>query len=809
MGAETSFIGRHDDMATVRELLRAHRLITITGPGGIGKTRLAEELANTGSNAYPGGVFIVALGTASQDDDAETLAARQLGHGSIEAFTVGAANNPTLVVVDNCEHVLPGARSLIEQLLADPDIAVMATSRIPVAIEGERVVALDPLPLPDGSHTINAAALQLFLERAAAAGAQWPHTDHNLEAAAEIVRRVDGIPLAIELAAARTRILAPGQLVELLARQLDLLDQTVESQGGRRGIRSAIVTSYEPLDPRPQRLLRRLGFLPAPGDLDLVHAVAGDDDPIETLDLLTQLVEQSLVQALHDSEGNTRYRLLEPIRAFALEQLDVVGEQAAATEQYITAMTSFADEVVALSTTRFSADVIDRIADRHSHLIRALELALAHDPDPSRAYRLFLPFYAPTRASRQETADLGSRIRQHWADAEAPFQPEAYAVMAHTAGWAGRPESVELAEMALAMAESSALARAICGRVLAFTSAQAERREEALTHIENAVTEAASFGGSFHRELRVSWASLIDDSGRRSEALGLLESTAAEAAEFEETVTLVWAAITSAHHQLLDKNLEAARRSAGRAQELAVRTGAPWATCAAHRVMGSVRVFEHDWDSALLSWRESFEGVVAIGDLEGVALTLRTTAASAEYARHTDIAEEFWRIVPSRPGLSTLPPLFDQQITDLRERLGPPHAMTLSESVRTARRLFARLAKSDDDATTSVALGHQAPYIRFGLHEIDIERRELRRGAEPVHVEPQVFDVLVYLARRPGEIVTKEELLDEVWGSRFVSASALTTRIKSARAATGDDGTAQKVIRTVHGRGFMWVAELR
>lgn len=800
-------MGRAGDTAAALDHLRSHRLVTLTGTGGIGKTRLANELATRLDTIYPGGSVMVALTGAKPDDDLEHYAARQLGQSSLDAFLMGVTGRATIIVLDNCEHVVDQARLLLERLLDHPDLRMVATSRVALGISGERVMPIAPLPLTTAEQGPS-DALHLFLDRAEAAGAEWPRTEENLEAAAAIVRAVDGVPLAIELAAARSRLLAPGELVEMLTRQLDLLDSAAAREGrDHRSIRSTIFASYDPLPSEAKRLLRRMSVLSDLAGLDLIHDLNEVDDRFETLDQLATLVDHSLVVTHHDDAGHTTYRMLEPIRAYASEQLDVTGEAAGAEEALVAAMTRFADATVARALEQFSPDVIDSIARNHSHLVAAVERSITTDPTPDRAVRLYLPFYAPTRAPRWETAELGRRVRETWPSLDAPLRAEALAVMAHSSMWAGMPDTDQLAHAAIADPSATALARTIAYRVLAFRAGHADDRTAALGHIEAALAEAEALGGSFQRELRMSWASLVDDPARREEAIELLSSTSVEAAANNEIVTLVWATVTLAHHQLLDRDLGAAQRSAERSQELASQTAAPWARCAALRINAAVLTIRRQWPDAFAAWGTAFESVVSVGDIEGVALTLRSAAAAADYVGERELADGLWALAQPGRGASALPHLFRDQQTDLDARGEDVTPRNIDETVRLARRAFAT-GPARTSPPSEPELAAASDIVRFGHYELDSGMRELRCDGEPIHVEPQVFDVLAVLAGNAGRLVTKEELLDAVWGDRFVSPSALTSRIKTARAATGDDGTAQRVIRTVHGRGFMFVADV-
>ena len=818
MTAGSPFVGRRTELAEVGELLGSFPVVTITGPGGIGKTRLASEVADRMGETFTGGTPAADLATVGPDDDVADAIARQLAHESIEAVRVAAIGRPTLVIIDDCERMLDQVRTVVADLVGgDADLVVLATSRAPLDLVDERRYHLEPLDTTvgsasgEGSHT---EAVQLFLDRADSVGASWPRSPENLGAVHSIVERLDGMPLAIELAAARSRATSPGELAPLLDRQLDLLRRSAPRAGERHGsIRGVIDASYEPLSPEQQRMFRRLSHIPERFDLDLAHRVAGiDDDTITTLELLTDLTDRSLVTAVHGEDGLTRYRLLEPIRAYGREQLAATDEITDVEDLYIAAVTAFADEVVAEAIERFSADVLDRIAARYAHLLQAIDSCINHDPSPDRAYRLFLPLYAPTSAPRTEVARLGSRVLERWPGTSAPLRAEALAVMAHTSMFAGHDEdAIDQATAALDHPDGTPLARTIAERVLGYVSGRAGDRTTGLQHLEAAMTEAESLGGGFARELRLSWAAMVDDPARRQEALGVLDTAAADAAEQDETVTLVWAAVAIAHQQVLAGDLDAATRAADRAMDLAGRTLAPWPTAAAHRAAAAVSTLSDDWNHAARSWTAALDQVVAVGDIGGITLTLRDAASAAEFAGQGDIAQRLWQTVPPQKGASTLVPLFADEEDRLRNRWGPPVPMPLTQSIRRGRELLAGADPQGEGQAEVDAPGTARPAttLRFDRYEIDLEAHELRHDGERVHTEPQVFDVLTYLARNAGRMVSRDELLDEVWGDRFVSPSALSSRIKSARSATGDDGRAQQVIRTVHGKGFMFVAELR
>ncbi|MGI9612054.1 MAG: winged helix-turn-helix domain-containing protein [Acidimicrobiales bacterium] len=810
MSSGLGVVGREGDVAAVVGDLASGPVVTVVGPGGIGKTTLAETVVATTTDRFET-VVTIELTNVDEGDDVGNMLSRQLGHDSVEALQIALVDRPTLVVLDNCESALSVAQSLVADMTsASETVVILATSRVPLGSPGERVHVLEPLALPlaAGLESISdSPAVQLFIARARNAGATWKVGDAHLEAIAHIVNRLDGMPLAIELAAARARHLGPADLVDLLDRQLDVL-QRPSDQGPTRhhSIRGAIYASYDPLDPDTKRLFRHLSLVRSGVDLEFVHRLNGVDDKLATLEMLSTLVEHSMVVAADDG-GATTYRLLEPIRAYGLEQLDVMGETTSAEMQFIDAVAGFATDIGAMAMKSFSSEVLDRISTGSSLLLAALEAAIQHDETPNRAYRLYVPFYTPTPVARVELAVLGGRMLERWPEHTAPLQAEAVAVMAHSSMWAGDDsEAIARAEVALAHPKASWFAKMIAHRVRGFTAGLQADREAGVAHLEAAIEEAPD-SGAFGRELRMSWASMLAAPDRSPEALATLEAAAASAAEQNEAVTLVWASIVAAHHHVALGDFDSATRASQRALEVSQQTGSPWATCAAHRVVASVTVLTDGWAASRQSWSRALENEIMVGDVEGMTLTLRTAAAAAHGAGEAKVAERLWGCVPPRRGVTALPPLFSEQEHALRARLGTPLPMTITESVGKARALL--------NPTTPAPVEVPAPepeppasaqIVRFDGFEVDFQAHELRSDGERVRIEPQVFEVLAYLAQRPGRMVPKEELLDEIWGDRFVSSSALSSRIKSARAATGDDGKTQRVIRTVHGRGFMFTA---
>ena len=336
--ALTPLVGRAAELAALRRRLASARLITLTGVGGVGKTRLALQLAHDVNDRFEA-VRFVELAPFHADLLVEAEVARALGVGrggpdALEAVVEHLQGRRVLLVLDNCEHVLVGAFGLVEALLrACPPLTVLATSREPLTVSGEIVVPVPPLALPPpGSgpaELASSSAVVLFCQRGRAAQAGFGLTVENAAAVEQICRRLDGIPLALELAAARLRALAASQVAARLDDRFDLL-----TSGGRAALprqqtlRAAMDWSYRLLAPEEQAALHALTVFPADFDLDAAAAVVGADGD----DLVFRLVDKSLVTTRAGAD-EMRYSLLETVRAFAAESTHP-SERAAARRRH-------------------------------------------------------------------------------------------------------------------------------------------------------------------------------------------------------------------------------------------------------------------------------------------------------------------------------------------------------------------------------------------------------------------------------------------------------------------------------------------
>lgn len=332
--AVTRLIGRDDELAELTDMLATRALVTVVGPAGCGKTRLALEAARR----WHGEIRVVELSSAAPRD-AEALIAAGLGIGYeardvAAAARVAIAAGDVLVIVDNCEHVAGTAGAVLGALAgAVPGLRLLATSREPLGIDAENVFALSPLGVPAGPHLEDvraSAAGRLFLDRALAASSRFRLDEASAPHVAAICRRLDGLPLAIELAAARIRTLDVMELAEGLRDKIGILERPARSRP-QRSLSSAVEWSWQLLDDTERRLLRRLAVLPGEFTLALANVVGPGPAAADVRSTLMRLVEQSLVAMRVPAGEPARYWLLGVIRALVLEHTDPAADEQVAS----------------------------------------------------------------------------------------------------------------------------------------------------------------------------------------------------------------------------------------------------------------------------------------------------------------------------------------------------------------------------------------------------------------------------------------------------------------------------------------------
>ncbi len=468
-------IGRQAELATIAASLAAARIVTLTGPGGVGKTALAREAAA----AWPAGDVHVAELAAFDQHDLDERVAGALGYTSFAELLAAGERRPLLVVLDNCEHVLDAAADLAARLAdASAELRILATSRERLDLPEERTIRVDPLST-DGSPS---PAASLFLEVAARRGLEAADDPGAVE---ELCRRLDGLPLALELAAARAAAMTAAEMVAHLDARLDLLARSRPRGPERhRSLSAAVAWSYQQLDRTQRTAFTRLAVFPAPFTLEMAAAV---DDQAATV--LPDLVERSLL--IHEpARGTSWYRMLDTIRSFAAERLDDAGARGDAEARYRDLAADLADRLAGLGAVA-DFSLPHQLARTYRHLHRGVEMALDAG-DRRSAVRLAAPmWWLEDLGHQSEAADLLERVLERWPG----LDPAASAVHGVAAGLhriAGRePRSRALATIA---AGGSGVGAAYGCRTLGLYARAAGRWTDALGHFGAGVAAARAAG---------------------------------------------------------------------------------------------------------------------------------------------------------------------------------------------------------------------------------------------------------------------------------------------------------------------------
>ncbi|HZA84692.1 MAG TPA: AAA family ATPase, partial [Actinomycetes bacterium] len=387
----TSFVGREEELAEVERLLGQTRLLTLTGPGGSGKSRLALRVAAELLTRFQDGSCFVDLSPVTDPALVPAAVANALGvpeaagRPIIEGVKEHLRHRELLQVVDNFEQVAEAGPVIEELLMAAPRLRTMVTSRVVLSLPGEQEYPVPPLHVPDPARlptdlsAIGAVeAVRLFTERATAANPRFALTERNAPVVAEITSRLDGLPLAIELAATRTKVLAPEQILSRLERRLSILTSGSRSLPERqRTLRAAIAWSYDLLDPVERRLFARLAVFAGGWTFESAEAVCDPEGlGLDALDGLSSLVDKSLVRTTDPSGGPARFSMLETIREFAQEQLEAGDDHEPVRRRHAEHFLGLAVEAEPHLTADDQGEWLDRCDAEHANLRAALRWAI-------------------------------------------------------------------------------------------------------------------------------------------------------------------------------------------------------------------------------------------------------------------------------------------------------------------------------------------------------------------------------------------------------------------------------------------------
>jgi predicted ATPase/DNA-binding CsgD family transcriptional regulator len=461
----SSLIGRERDLEEVGAILSSTRLLTLTGAGGVGKTRLAIAAAARSVAEFPDGVWWIELATLAESAEVDPMLVQALGVrplpgvSELDAAIGFLHGRRALVVVDNCEHVVDEVARVAAALLRGcPALSMLATSRVPLAIRGEARWAVPALSLPSGdglAGLYGSAAARLFIDRARRVERRWPVNDDSARAIAEICRRLEGMPLALELAAARVAALSPEAIARGLEDALDMLAaRSVTAEARHQTLRASLDWSYGLLPAGARILLRRLGVFAGGTSLELARAVCAGEglQSGRVFEALEILVEHSLVR-VETHSTTVRYRVLETVRQYALERLADVGERELMRDRHRDAFLDLAERQRREVLTPRQPEVFAALDAEAENMAAALDWALQTDPERALRLCLALDFWYRARARFREADDAYARALGA-SDPPPVLQARALASWAWIVGsWGDFSRANELASCAAAQAE--------------------------------------------------------------------------------------------------------------------------------------------------------------------------------------------------------------------------------------------------------------------------------------------------------------------------------------------------------------------
>jgi predicted ATPase len=670
-----TFVGRDEELADVIGAVERSRLVTLTGVGGVGKTRLALQAAVVLLPRFRDGAWLVELAPVVEPEALVEVVARALDVAERQGQSLAASVTDflrakrLLVLLDNCEHLVDAVAAFARGVVAAcPQVTVLATSREGLRVSGERVVIVPSLGLPPpgaGADVVAAAdAVRLFVERAAEAKGRFELTAANAPAVARLVRRLDGIPLALELAAARVRSLTPAELADRLDDRFRVL------AGGQRTaverhqtLRRAIDWSYELLTPPEQVVLNRTAVFTGDFGLDSAEPVLAGDrmNALDVVALLGRLVDKSLVLA-EDRDSSTRYRLLETIRQYAQARLEATGEVELLRHRHAEHYAGFAADAGVALRGRDEIAWTARV-DAELDNLRAAVAWAAGTGDADLALRLVAPLALHgTRAGYAAGAWAASAAAVPGAEAHSLY-PEVLAFFGWAAATAGdRATGTEACQRALTAAEArGADDRALC-RVLASVTAVASwdfGTGKVLSLAERWVRAARSIGDDY--EL----ASALDaeggmqrfDAGDPVAATRCTDEALTIARRVGSPSLLCYALLISGTVRNRDKALRYLEEAVSAAEQV----GNPLGTGMALGMIATVRAAQEDWIGAAPYVARSMRAchragdrhefarclqlvgqiLAAIGDDEGAAMLFATRGLGARSAllRTTAVAD--------------------------------------------------------------------------------------------------------------------------------------------------------------------------
>jgi predicted ATPase len=620
-------IARDVELELVRDLLREWPVVTLTGPGGVGKTTLARHVALGRSG--DGATQVVELAPLGSRDFADAVAGSLGFVTPAELIDALARHDGTLLVLDNCEHVLTAAaRFVADVVAAAPAARILATSREPLDVADERVVSLEPLST-EGSPS---PAAQMFVEAVAMRGVPPPRND---EAIATLCRSLDGLPLALELAASRVAGMTIDEMVEHLDVRLDLLSRARPQRADRHhSLRAAIAWSYDLLAEPDRDLFAALGVFAGPFTLDMAAAVVGGegDDELDVRDGLQRLIEASLL--VHEpAAGTSWYRMLETIRIFAREQLERTDRLDELRLRFVDHVTDVCTALYDPAFREWAAHVPVTVHRMFRSIRLCIDWCLANENSPDRCHTLIAPLWWLEDTGHQaEAADVIDRVLEHWPGAWDDTRTLTGAVLATLLRMVDRREAA-IAVAGKLVEEGSGIGLVYAMRVQGMEARAEGKFAESTTFLAEGADLARSFGyEAIALELDVHTAMALARLDRMDDALSLIAHVSAASAPYPQLQ--VQSKLFEAYFEL-DHDTTRADHLHREILEIARQDGYRWAEGRALEGLGLSAILRGDIGTAAARLAESagvFSAIPARGEL---CMTL--TFASALLASTGDV----------------------------------------------------------------------------------------------------------------------------------------------------------------------------
>jgi predicted ATPase/class 3 adenylate cyclase len=663
------FVGRERELEDLVHAIRDSRLVTLVGAGGVGKTRLAVQATRELLGSVEAGAWLVELAGVGNEDVFDDVVAGALGVEQRDGATMRESvfdylrDKELLLVLDNCEHLVGAAAEFVEAALSHaPGLHVVTTSREGLGIRGEHVFAVPVLELPgdgaDDATLREADAIRLFVTRAAEVTGDHSVPDDQLADIATLCRRLDGLPLAIELAAARRRSMTPAEIAAHLDRRFRMLTAGRRTAVSRhQAMRNAIDWSYDLLDDEERTVLERAAVFAGTFDLAAAEAVlAGDDlDALDVVDVLGRLVDKSLVVAASGG-SETRYRLLETIRDYAWERLDEADAVDTTSRRHADHFVGFAERAGEGLRGPDEAEWIDRVDDDLDNLFAALHWAIAAG-DADVALRLVAPVTVSGTGAGSPFGALAEDAAELVGAQGHVLRPIALASACYSARRAEPERALALAERAVAVAGDGDIDEAERDRILARCIARTARAvlvavtgtELAPDAANAALADAERLGDAYL--LCEVWNVKGAYTHTPDESLAAAEHGVRYARETGNPSRLAFSLLLMAT-QTRRTDSEHARRLLTEAAECAASVRHAYATEFVLQTLAHIQLAEGDVPGALVSLTEAFERAKWNGDRFTAALLIELFAIALTATGHF---EDALTLAAWRYGLDRIP----------------------------------------------------------------------------------------------------------------------------------------------------------